>query len=219
MLERLLYFYISKVPRFHFGKWAKMEELARRVDKALTSDIKNFSTAVHAYLRAVYIPEKILCRLSWTTTITLYFQLRQRNVPNKIPLLVSKTNTKDEPVSWDYEGRNWYYWAHMLAKEYGWSLEQIGKLSVDDALAHIQEILVDEQLTREFQWTMTEIAYPYNASTKKSEFKPLPRPYFMWTKAPEIKKVKLLKKLQPIGVVQDKSGMKEYLDGKSSEPA
>jgi hypothetical protein len=63
--------------------------------------------------------------------------------------------------------------------KYGWTLENTENLYFNDAIAYIQEILIDEQLDKEWQWSLSEIAYQYNDALKKSEFKPLPRPSWM----------------------------------------
>jgi hypothetical protein len=78
-----------------------------------------------------------------------------------------------------------------------------------------QEILVDKQLEREFLWSMSEIAYPYNKSTKRSEFKELTRPEFMWQKASEPKRFKIPVRLMPMGDVKDVGGMSEYIQNKA----
>jgi len=65
----------------------------------------------------------------------------------------------------------------MLAKNYGWTLEYVSMLQVEEALAKIQEILVDEQLEHEFFYGLSEVAYSYDSSTKKSKFVPMPQSY------------------------------------------
>jgi hypothetical protein len=137
----------------------------------------------------------------------------------KLPILTTKHTKEDKKLSWDYDGRTWNFYSHLLASNYGWTLEYIGKLGIDEVIAKIQEILTEEQLNKEFQWSMSEIAYPYNKSTKKSEFKPLKRPYWMLAEVTEIKKIKILKSLLPIGNVQDVSGMEKLLAEREAQGA
>jgi hypothetical protein len=82
---------------------------------------------------------------------------------------------------------------------------------VDVALAHIQEILTDEQLEREFYWGTSEIAYPYNPTTKQSKFSPLTRPYFMAAPAPQLKRIQIPRGLMPVGEGIDSGGMEKYI--------
>ena len=112
-------------------------------------------------------------------------------------------DTKKKPV-WDYEGRTWYSWVHDLAHAYGWSMEYIAELDIDDASSLLQELIIDDQLEKEFYWMTSEIAYPYNESSKKSEFKPLDRPIWMRDEIRSIKEgkdqtVRILKEHLPVG--------------------
>jgi len=84
-----------------------------------------------------------------------------------------------EDVAWNYAGRAWYLYAHMLSSKYGWSLEYTSNLKLDDALPAIQEILLEEQLEKEFQWTMSERSSYYDDKSKTSKANPLPRPDWM----------------------------------------
>lgn len=118
---------------------------------------------------------------------------------------------EEEP--WDYEGRTWHFYSHLLAKHYGWTLEYISQLHPSDALAKIQEILTDEQLEREFQHSLSDVAYPYNSQTKKSEFHPLSRPFWMRPKIKETPKIKIPAIYMPIGVV-DYSSLPDELKPK-----
>jgi hypothetical protein len=67
----------------------------------------------------------------------------------------------------------------MLAKSYGWTLEYISNLTVQEALPKIQEILVEEQNNKEFLWIMSDRSATYNESTKTYQANPLPRPNWM----------------------------------------
>jgi hypothetical protein len=78
-------------------------------------------------------------------------------------------------------------------------------------MAYLQEILVNEQLDREFTWSTTEVAYPYNSTTKVSKFQPLTRPYFMHETAKPLKIMKIPRNLMPMGEVHDSSGMEKLV--------
>lgn len=218
MLQLLVLFLrLVKSKRVKFGKWAELETIIKEIDKVVKNDITKFSNLVITYISTtLLIPVVVLEKLPWIITLSLYNFARDINTPSKIPLLISHKE-KDSCVPWDYVGRDWNYYSHLLAKTYGWELQYIAGLDVDVALAHIQEILVDEQISREFLWSMSEIAYPYNSSTKTSKFSPLPRPYFMWEEVKPIKKVKILRSLLPSGVIVDSGGMGAYFEKEKSK--
>lgn len=164
-------------------------------------------------------PEKIFAFLSvasasfdrkepWQNTVFSFLKTVRDSQPNpNLPLIKDSPKEKSKDAPWEYEGRSWAYWSHLLAKAYGWTLEYIGNLEFNDALARVQEILTDEQLDREFQYQLSEIAYPYNKSTKKQHFKPMPRPYWMKASVQPVKAVKFRRDDLPMGLVKDESGM------------
>ncbi len=147
--------------------------------------------------------------------MNFYYFCVARIAPRKIPMLGIK-DKNEKPIPWDYDGRNYYFYVHLLAKKYGWTKEYIDGMEVSDVFSFIQEALTDEQLEREFVYSLSEVAYPYNKSTKKNEYRPLERPSWMWIKAPQIKKIKIPKAFMPQGVVQDVGGMAKYLESKNT---
>ena len=107
--------------------------------------------------------------------------------------ITAPTDEKSKEEPWHYQNRTWNLYSHMLAKSYGWTMEYIANLPVLDALAHIQEILVDEQLEREFIYDLSEVAYSYDQRSKTSKHVPLPRPYWMRPKVKGIQEIKTFK--------------------------
>lgn len=80
---------------------------------------------------------------------------------------------------------------------------QTSELDPDDGVALLQEILTDDQLEKEWQWSLSEIAYPYNPDTKKSEFKNLPRPVWMQKEIRKpVKQIKIPASMLPVGIVR-----------------
>ena len=117
-----------------------------------------------------------------------------------IPLLrrPSKEHT-DEP--WEYDERDWYVWAHTLAREFGWSLEYIAELDVEDAFKLSQEILLDRQFQREWEWMLSDRAFTYDPNLGRSRVNELPRPPWMQAeidKQPET--VRIPRAMMPVGV-------------------
>jgi len=207
----LAYLKLCKPKRKKFKVWSGLERLANETQKAVETDINKFPLIVNVYVStALNLPIKLVRKLPWNISISLYYFSMSLNSPREIPLL-KPGSKKDDEVGWDYPGRGWYYWSHLLAEAYGWTLEYIANLDIDDALSYIQEILTTNQLEHEFIWSTTEIAYPYNSTTKQSNFSPLSRPYFMFEKAKPVKIFKIPKAMMPVGVINDVSGMAEVV--------
>lgn len=208
-----------------FGLWTKLEELTAKAGEAVGTKISEFPELIISYVSTVsFFPRFILNNLYWESAIKIYFLAIKMYSPNKIPMLISEKKEKKRNVNsitkkygWEYTGRDKYYYQHLLASSYGWELQYINNLDINIALPHIQEILTTTQLDREFLWSMSEIAYPYNSTTKESKFSPLARPYFMEEVAGDIKKVKILKSMLPAGVINDTSGMEKYFQGKETK--
>jgi len=117
----------------------------------------------------------------WYDVVSAYGLINELNQVRGIPLTkqTGPPDSKEPEIPWEYSGREWYWWLHTLSKEYGWLPGQVEELDIDDAISLLQEILVDEQINREWQWSLTELAYPYNETTKKHVFKALKRPEWM----------------------------------------
>lgn len=188
-----------------FGIWNSLEEIRiRLIKQAVEDNAKAVAQLTIAYISTAFpfLPKWMYSKLYWATVVECFALIVHHFGPTKkIPLLSNPTDAlKDNIVSWDYPGRNFYYLTHVLAKTYGWSLEYIYRLNVDDAMALLQEAFTDEHLNKEFIYGLSEVAYSYNASSKSSKLVPLPRPYWMRQKVAPIKIVKIKKDLLPQGI-------------------
>ena len=206
--------------RFHkigFQTWCELEEIRNKLNK--TVETGTFSELIIAYVSTVLLlPRFMLRKLFWLRVMELFSVAVKSTQPKlKLPILITKHTDEGKKVSWDYEGRTWFYYSHLLAQNYGWKLDYIGKLPVDTVIAHVQEVLTSKQLENEFSWAMSEIAYPYDKSSKTSKFKPLKRPYWMLEEVREIKKIKILKSSLPVGLIHDVGGMQHALDEKEAK--
>jgi hypothetical protein len=144
---------------------------------------------------------------AWFEIIQAYSSLTKLNRPRDIPIL--KNNPSDQKkIPWEYEGRTWFWWLHVFSKNYGWTKDVVEELDIDEALSLLQEIQLEDQFQREWQWSLTEIAYPYDANTKKSQFKELGRPLWMQESRPFLPstKVKFRKNMIPVGRVIGEDG-------------
>lgn len=198
----LLNFGIYLLRKVRFKKWSKLEDKKYNCIQAVEDGASDFPELLYAYLStALFFPVNF-SKISWKDSIdALYKVHKSTSEIKKIPITSYQENKKEEKESWEYSGRLWFFYCHLIASAYGWSAKKIARLSVDDALAHIQEILTAQYLDREFIWSTSEIAYPYNKATKKSNYSPLPKPYWM-RREKSIRKAPVIpKSLLPIGNV------------------
>ena len=196
---------------YRFGRWMQLEQIKEKIITAAENG-GDFPDRVLEYISvAVGVSSKWYEKADWMRVISLLYVCLSKSPTVHLPLL-TPSHEKSEPEPWHYEGRTWHAYSHILAKAYGWTLKEISQLKVEDALAKIQEILVDEQLEREFVHGLSEIAYPYDKNTKKSTYKPLPRPHWMRPAAKPIQRFKIPKSMMPMGnVVYEGVVPDEYL--------
>lgn len=160
---------------------------------------------------ALNLSPNVFLQVPWWACIKAFNIVTTKNAPRiPLPLIVESDNKKLKEEGWNYKGRLWHMYSHLLAKSYGWTLEYVANLKIEEALAKVQEILTDEQLDREFIWASSEVAYPYDSRTQKSKFVPLTRPYWMRPIPILPKKTKILKSLMPVGAVDYGAVGKEY---------
>ena len=179
----------------------ELEHLKEKVIKAVGENSDEFPTHLLSFLSTAFrINQKHFEKAEWDKVILAFYAICLKSPTVKLPLLMP-SDTESKKDDWEYDGRTWHLYAHMIANSYGWSFEYISQLRVGDALATIQEIITDEQLNKEFIYSLSEIAYPYNKNTKESKFIPLPRPQWMRPRVREIRRYKIPVSSMPIGVV------------------
>lgn len=196
---------ISKKPRrLPLREWADLDDIRQKMDAGIEKgDVVGVSELILKTIEACGVKAK--SNAPWFYTVQIYSECLLENAPRKkFPILMSKEKSKKMP--WEYEGRTWYFWLNMFADRYGWSEDQIGRLDIDDAIGLYQEILVERQIRDEFEWGLHEVAYEYIPATKKSKYRPLPRPDWMVQYAPgekkPVKKTKILKAMMPVGNIE-----------------
>jgi hypothetical protein len=198
---RLLLWAVGKFRRPKFGKFLKLEDIKYKIFQAAKRKEETFPDLVVSYISAAFlIPSSIIEKFSWEVTFSLFLLGVTKSVPNADLPLLKPSKKKDEKAEWDYEGRMKYLNVHIISSAYGWTIEYVNKLDIDTALALIQEILTDEQLDREFLWSMSENSYIYNPKTKSGKANPLERPYFMMTQVKDPKVEKIPAGMLPAGV-------------------
>lgn len=192
------------VARAHFRKWFELEQIRKLLREAAESgETYTVGEIICAYLSAASGEDaELFLSAVWYEVMDAFMDIVEMNVPTMpFPIFENTVSTSDKKEPWDYENRSWYEWLHLIASVYGWSIEYISELEIEDGIGLMQEILVEDQLQREFEWGMSEMAWEYIPSTKNSRLRPLPRPRWMIPKAPEPKMIKIRKDLLPIGNV------------------
>jgi len=190
----LLYLKIQKPVRFR--RWVRLEEQKNKILRAVEESSDEFPNHLFDFLStALYLPSRYFRKADWTKVVLAFYKALSILSYKTTLALFEPTaeKKKSDTVSWDYDGRAWYLYSHMIASQYGWSIEYISNLRLDDVLPIIQEILVEEQLTKEFQWTMSERSSYYDDKAKVSKANPLPRPDWMHKHIDPIKELKVTK--------------------------
>lgn len=193
------------VERSKFKSWIELENIREKIFHAI--EIEN-TDEVGMYIllyvsTALGIDVSSIETLAWRDIAVAYSTVVSMNYSIRLlPFMkFNKKKLDDEREVWDYDGRIWYLYSHKIATEYGWKLSDISELEVDDAFALIQEILVSEQMNREWEWTLSDKSTGYDEATKKSKFIELPRPDWMKPIPREPKKTKMPKFMLPQGNV------------------
>ncbi len=185
-------------------KWLQIEEIKENLFSAVEeSRHDDFLTHLYRYLSTAEDVERDWSEFPWLRIRDIFLEIEETNAPTKpFPILRS---AKESESTWGYEGRTWYFWLNLFSYNYGWSIDYIKRLDIDDAIGLLQEILLGEQGDRDFIWSTTEVAYEYNKSTKKSTLKLLDRPEWMrnsfssTVKEPKKKKTRIRRDFLPVG--------------------
>lgn len=199
-----------KFERKSLREWIELEEARSKIKKAFeTRSGVTVASSIFDYIHLACDKYKIqaLSEMDSSVVLELYLEAAATNLPSRqFPVLKQASDTK-EKLPWEYDGRTWYFWANLFSKHYGWHLDYISEMEIDDAIALYQELEIDRQLEREWQWGMTELAYPYDPTTKTGKFKPLPRPEWMMPIVPKPKAIKIRKDMIPIGNIEGKNDL------------
>ena len=192
--------YKKLISRAKFKDWLELEDIRSRIkDAADQSENDKVSSLLCSYLSAA------LCRgnwgkLPWEEILNDYAFAVNLHTPAKDFRIFSVDSKKKAFLIND---SSWYSWSSILATTYGWSLEYIADLDVDNAISLIQETLYNDQLQKEWEWALSEKSVHYDAGTKKSKFKALDRPRWMQPKQEvrELETSKMRSDMIPPGIV------------------
>lgn len=184
----------------------QLELQKNNIVKAVEESSDEFPNHLFAYLStALPLSSKWYRKASWEEVVKAFYRVVEvTQCQISLPILSpNQVEHKEEP--WHYADRDWHLYVHLLAKNYGWSTEYIANLSVEDALAKIQEILIDEQLNKEFLWTMSDKSSYYDDKSKTTKMNPLPRPQWMHKHIDPSKELKITK--IPVGMLPAGNGI------------
>jgi hypothetical protein len=191
------------VTRSKFKSWIELEEIREKIFHSIEiEDTDDIGTYILLYV-SIALGVEVDSTLPWKEVAAAYGVIVSMNFNIKLlPFMkAQKKRIEDERNVWDYPGRLWYSYSHKMLSEYNWKLSDVAELDVDDAFALIQEILVSEQLNREWEWTLSEKSVGYDEASKKSKFIELPRPDWMMPIPKPPKKMKMPKFMMPKGNV------------------
>ena len=182
-------------------KWLELETIREKIFKAVEAPDEQASLVYQYISTALSVSTEALSKLPWRDVAQVLVDIFTTNtVLLDIPFIKNPPQ-KENKASWDYNDRNWWGLCHLIAKEFSWSIEYVSNMDVSEAMHIIQEIMIEEQLQKEWEWLLSERSAKYNESTKKYEPNPLPRPDWMRA-TPELpKKVKIRKEFMPVGVI------------------
>lgn len=196
--------------RLKLRGWSWLEGLKNDMDIAISkNDYKQTFHCMVKFIEMAMVPYVPIQwdKVPWYEFIEIYSKAIELNSPTiEFPILKgSKVENKKLP--WEYPGRSWYFWLNLFARNYGWPEETIAEMDIDTAIGAYQEVVIDDQLQKEWEWGLSEIAYPYNQTTKNSEFKKLDRPDWMMPIIPkEPQVIKMKKSFLPQGNIIDLQG-------------
>lgn len=192
--------------RLHLRKWCELESVKKRMDDAISA--KDFDTYFAYTVRFIEMASSSVSidwdLVPWYEVVGAYNEAVRLNSPTiEFPILTgNKEENKKAP--WEYDGRSWFFWLNLFASNYGWTSDTVSEIDIDTAIGLYQEITLEGQLEKEWQYGLSEISYPYNSSTKKQEFKPLERPDWMKPPIPkQLPVIKMRKDMLPMGHIID----------------
>jgi hypothetical protein len=186
--------------KYLFRKWLGLENLKEKLVQSI-QDESDFPQSLLNYLHtSTNIHPRWYEMGDWSKLVELFYVCITKSPQVELPI-TSPSNEQHKEESWEYPERTWHLYSHLLAKSYGWTLEYIANLPVIEVIAKIQEIIVDDQLDREFIYGLSEVAYHYDKNSKTSKFVPLPRPHWMRPRIQPVKKMIIPKSMMPVGNV------------------
>jgi len=176
---------VYTIERSRLGKYLELLTQRDRLDEAVEEgEAPNIASGLYEYLR-ISLPDldrETFESAPWFEVIQMFADIADINlIPHADQYAIISVDGGDESddVPWDYPGRGGIVWKHLLADAYHWPLNEIDHLWPEQAVRFLMEIISDDVTDKEFFHRLSELAYEYNQSTKKSSYRPLRRPLWM----------------------------------------
>lgn len=201
----------EKYPLLHLGDFFKLDLLRKQLKKSIqTRNKKEFNETlikiVELQTKKIYIPKNFI-----QTILNVQLILSNNVITADARFMkVREKNENEEKLSYDYDGRVLATWINKFATTYHWSFDQIINLPLNLAVYLYQEMMVTDHREKEWQYSLTELAYKYDKNTETSHFVPLEKPEWMKPTAKEVKPIPISKipvAHLPQGLVIDLAGM------------
>lgn len=196
--------------RFKLRKWLEYEKSQEAILSAVADHkVEQFSRLLYRLVSTALNISEDVSDAPWFEIVQAYSTITNINRAKEIPMLKSDpTKPKDKDAPWEYDGRDWFWWVNLFAKNYGWTVPIIEEMDIDDSVSLLQEILVDEQLKQEWEWQLSETGWEYDETIKKSKLRPLDRPAWMKDRPVNLPatKVRFRKSMLPVGAIIGENG-------------
>jgi hypothetical protein len=180
LLLNLFVWFLRFAKKPKFGKWVRLEEQKNKILRTVEESSDDFPQEVFTFLSTVlHLPVQLFHYSSWETVVKAFYLCVKMTACQLDLAIFSPTKDKPTKEAWDYDGRMFNLYVHVLSSNYGWDVEYINNLPVATALSLIQEILLEDQLQKEFEWGMSDKSSYYDSTSKATKLNPLPRPGWM----------------------------------------
>jgi len=196
---------ISDLQPAKLRKWLELEDIKFRIQSAVEDkDRDRLVNLIFLYLStAIGIETNTMLDLPYKEVLDAFNEIAKINVITmELPFMrIPVKEGKIEDTGYEYDYRSWWSWANIFSKQYGWSLEYIADLNVNDGLCLYQEYLIDKYHDRDWQWILSERYVGWDEHTNSSKLNPYPKPDWMKQKSKPIKEIKLPIEMIPVGNV------------------
>jgi len=188
------------ISKAKFKKWLELEDIRLQIKDAIDQGNTDKVSSLLCFYLSVAFCRGDWEKLPWEVALKEYSFVVNLHTPSKDFRIFSGNSEKKAFLIND---SSWYAWANMFSAEYGWDLKYIAELDIDDAISLIQEILYNEQIQKEWEWTLSEMSVQYDKDGK-GKLRPLDKPKWLLPIKEEVKelpKIKILKSMLPSGIV------------------
>ena len=186
-------------------KWLELEDVKFRIYEAVEDkDRDKVVNLIYLYVStAIGIETNTMLELPYREVLTAFNEIAKINVIDiDLPFMRIPVREKIEDTGYEYDYRSWWSWANIFSKQFGWSLEYIADLNVNDGLCLYQEYLIDKYHERDWQWMLSERYVGYDEHTNSSKINAYPKPDWIQPKVKPVKPTKIPIDLLPVGIIK-----------------